>query len=471
MSIHVGINGYARIGRNTLRALFDAECRDEIEIVADSDLGDAEIYAHLTRCDDTHAPFRGRHTSKLDHTPVEEAAHDMVDHPCQPRSRSVPQSRTTPWRGITCAHLLGRRSVGGTSNGIPGQQWSRGRIHLLVVRLADYGRAELCLLPGVDRDAAALVDALDACSLRPLQYRNVLCDGEATRANIVNELEQIKASAGSDDQVLIVLLGHVVREDNHLLNGSRPYFLAFDSDPSLLASSGLDFELLASYVMSFAAREVIVLVDTCYAGALPQEVLHAVAQHLPANAPGYLNRKSIFIGASAEEHQLAFDSDSGGMMVPALAAALRGDLPDVTAGDPITIQQAFLHAARIMGQKCAQLRINQRPTHVSVGSQIEVTRKPVVCAVPSRAAPPPSFERRRGTRRDDAPSTMKKPTRAKRTGKSSGAVAASLSARFSIDLRALLADVPPGFRRTDELVAFATNFNLLLTAVERDVRT
>lgn len=59
MSIKVGINGYGRIGRNILRALYEGERRDEIEIVAVNDLGNPKTNAHLTRYDSAHGPFPG----------------------------------------------------------------------------------------------------------------------------------------------------------------------------------------------------------------------------------------------------------------------------------------------------------------------------------------------------------------------------------------------------------------------------
>jgi len=58
MAVKVGINGYGRIGRNTLRALFESG-RDDIEIVAINDLGSAETNAHLTKVDTAHGRFPG----------------------------------------------------------------------------------------------------------------------------------------------------------------------------------------------------------------------------------------------------------------------------------------------------------------------------------------------------------------------------------------------------------------------------
>ncbi|ODU45001.1 type I glyceraldehyde-3-phosphate dehydrogenase [uncultured Aquimonas sp.] len=59
MTIKVAINGYGRIGRNVLRALYEAKRTNEIQIVAINDLGDAETNAHLTQYDTAHGRFPG----------------------------------------------------------------------------------------------------------------------------------------------------------------------------------------------------------------------------------------------------------------------------------------------------------------------------------------------------------------------------------------------------------------------------
>ena len=60
MSIRVGINGYGRIGRNVLRALYESGRTGELQIVAINDLGDAQTNAHLTRYDTAHGKFPGK---------------------------------------------------------------------------------------------------------------------------------------------------------------------------------------------------------------------------------------------------------------------------------------------------------------------------------------------------------------------------------------------------------------------------
>ncbi len=55
--IKVAINGFGRIGRNVVRALYEAELTDRIKVVAINDLGEAKINAHLLKYDTAHGQF------------------------------------------------------------------------------------------------------------------------------------------------------------------------------------------------------------------------------------------------------------------------------------------------------------------------------------------------------------------------------------------------------------------------------
>ncbi len=70
MTIRVAINGYGRIGRNILRACFEAS-RHDIQIVAINDLGDADIHAYLTQYDTTHGRFKYEVGLDRDHLIIE----------------------------------------------------------------------------------------------------------------------------------------------------------------------------------------------------------------------------------------------------------------------------------------------------------------------------------------------------------------------------------------------------------------
>jgi glyceraldehyde 3-phosphate dehydrogenase len=57
MAIKIAINGYGRIGRNVIRALYESGRTDEIKVVAINDLGDSKTNAHLTQYDTVHGKF------------------------------------------------------------------------------------------------------------------------------------------------------------------------------------------------------------------------------------------------------------------------------------------------------------------------------------------------------------------------------------------------------------------------------
>jgi glyceraldehyde 3-phosphate dehydrogenase len=57
MPIKVAINGYGRIGRNVMRALYESGRTNEIQVVAINDLGDSKTNAHLTKYDTVHGKF------------------------------------------------------------------------------------------------------------------------------------------------------------------------------------------------------------------------------------------------------------------------------------------------------------------------------------------------------------------------------------------------------------------------------
>lgn len=57
MGIKVAINGYGRIGRQVLRAIYDYKLEDQLEIVAVNASGSIETNAHLTKFDTVHGRF------------------------------------------------------------------------------------------------------------------------------------------------------------------------------------------------------------------------------------------------------------------------------------------------------------------------------------------------------------------------------------------------------------------------------
>ena len=70
MALKVAINGYGRIGRMVLRAVYELNRRDDIQIVAVNDLGDANTNAYLTARDTAHGKFNADVSVEGDHMVV-----------------------------------------------------------------------------------------------------------------------------------------------------------------------------------------------------------------------------------------------------------------------------------------------------------------------------------------------------------------------------------------------------------------
>lgn len=88
MTIKVAINGYGRIGRNILRALYESGHRDKIQIVAINDLGDTKTNAHLTKHDTTHGKFLGE---------VDVAGDDLIINGDVIRTFAIRDPNDLPW--------------------------------------------------------------------------------------------------------------------------------------------------------------------------------------------------------------------------------------------------------------------------------------------------------------------------------------------------------------------------------------
>lgn len=92
MKLKIAINGYGRIGRCILRALFESDYyRSKIQIVAINELADLEKAAHLTKYDSTHGRFAASVSIENDKLVVDGEQIDFF---------SEQDPRRLPWRAV-----------------------------------------------------------------------------------------------------------------------------------------------------------------------------------------------------------------------------------------------------------------------------------------------------------------------------------------------------------------------------------
>ena len=67
MTLRIAINGFGRIGRNCLRAIYEMKKENDIVVVAINDTSPIETNAHLLRYDSTHGRFNAEINVDAEH--------------------------------------------------------------------------------------------------------------------------------------------------------------------------------------------------------------------------------------------------------------------------------------------------------------------------------------------------------------------------------------------------------------------
>lgn len=95
--IKIAINGYGRIGRNILRALYESGQQSEMKIVAINDLGNAETNIHLTKYDTVHGRFNRDVSLHTDH---EKGHKTMLVEGDEIRICNETEPNNLPWKEL-----------------------------------------------------------------------------------------------------------------------------------------------------------------------------------------------------------------------------------------------------------------------------------------------------------------------------------------------------------------------------------
>jgi hypothetical protein len=134
-----------------------------------------------------------------------------------------------------------------------------GRSYALIIGNAHYRDAAFRALPSVEKDAHAVGSALARYGFR--DHTTHIDNG--TRDDIMNALAAFGAQLGPTDNALIYYSGHGAIAET----GGATYWMPSDADPANPASwvsTGWVTEMIAQ----MRARHILVVVDSCYAGAL-----------------------------------------------------------------------------------------------------------------------------------------------------------------------------------------------------------
>lgn len=108
MSLKIAINGYGRIGRCIIRALYESDRRDKICLVGINELSSLSSIVHLTQFDSTHGKFQGNVTCEGDYLLVEG---DRIFVTCERDMASLPWKRLGVDIVLECTGSFVERAV------------------------------------------------------------------------------------------------------------------------------------------------------------------------------------------------------------------------------------------------------------------------------------------------------------------------------------------------------------------------
>ncbi|GAB7217468.1 hypothetical protein OS42_40810 [Dickeya oryzae] len=109
MTIRIAINGFGRIGRSVLRALYESGRRAEITVVAINELANAEGIAHLLKYDSSHGRFSWDVRQECDRLLVGD---DTIRLLHEPDLRSLPWGELGVDIVLDCSGVYGSRADG-----------------------------------------------------------------------------------------------------------------------------------------------------------------------------------------------------------------------------------------------------------------------------------------------------------------------------------------------------------------------
>jgi hypothetical protein len=244
------------------------------------------------------------------------------------------------------------------------------QLYLLVVGVDRYG-GTIPPLRLAGADARTFKEIVT--SLAPDAYGEVvaetLFDAEATRANIVARLEDLAGRVRPEDAVLIYLAGHGIA------NADGTYFFVTADATSIEDADGhsLDHPTLVRLLSELPARNVFLLLDTCYAGAF----------HL--QGPGNLANESgrfVLTGSSSVEEALDSYDGTNGVFAYAVREGLYGGAADAS-GNEIDALQLGVYVRRELPRLAHERNHRQSAVFKAAGGDLAAFP---VAAVPQPAA-------------------------------------------------------------------------------------
>lgn len=193
------------------------------------------------------------------------------------------------------------------------------KLFVVAIGVGDYNDPKLPKLRFTCKDAKDFSKAIT--SKKGLPYEDVqvkiLCDNEATRAEIFEAMEWLKQESSPNDVCIFFFAGHGMRDEK-----DRFYFMPYGCNTNKLYEcfSASDFRNEAEDIHG----KLIAFVDACYSGALFEGGRSAATTHFIEQLKRSKNGMLLYASSSSDTKSREDESWENGAFTKALVEALNG---------------------------------------------------------------------------------------------------------------------------------------------------
>jgi len=147
---------------------------------------------------------------------------------------------------------------------------------VLAVGVSQYKNPQVPALPFARSDAEKVQNWFHNLDVEGITRENihVLFDEQATRENLLAQIDWLRKQALPEDAVFVYFAGHGAPElspDGTSVDAK--YLVLYNTDPSQLFATGLPIDELTRRLESVKAKTQVLILEACYAGPVGQEIL------------------------------------------------------------------------------------------------------------------------------------------------------------------------------------------------------
>jgi TolB-like protein/ketosteroid isomerase-like protein len=222
---------------------------------------------------------------------------------------------------------------------------TRPTLWLLSIGVSRYREASIGL-QFADADAQAMAAALEGQKQGPIYSETksmTLINEQVTRQSILGGIERFLGQAGPDDVAAIFMAGHGVQDR---ATGSY-YFLPYPANAENLLTEGLrmsDFDEMIRVLQRNVPR-VVVMLDTCHAGALRLTSRAVISADDLATQISAAEGLFLLAAAKPGEESKEATQLGHGVFTYSMIEGLRG-AADVDGDSMVSVSEIFTYVAR-----------------------------------------------------------------------------------------------------------------------------